>query len=248
MLSTIGTARGTTQGSWRPRARSCSSTPSRVTVFCFLAMVEVGLNATLKTMSSPLEMPPWMPPERLVRVRMLPSGSSVNSSLCSMPVMDTPLKPEPISKPLVAGRLIIALASSASSLSKTGCPRPRGTRRATHVTVPPVELPFLRTPSIAATICSAISGSGQRAMLDSTCSMVTVDGSTSHSTSFTWLTQPTISTPKALRSALATAPAATRPMVSRALERPPPAAARTPYLKSYVASACDGRYATTTSL
>ncbi len=45
-------------------------------------------------------------------------------------------------------------------------------------------------------------------------------------------------------SFFATAPAATRPMVSRALERPPPATARMPYLKSYVASAWLGRYAT----
>ena len=37
-------------------------------------------------------------------------------------------------------------------------------------------------------------------------------------------------------SFLATAPAATRPIVSRADERPPPATARMPYLKSYVAS------------
>ena len=34
----------------------------------------------------------------------------------------------------------------------------------------------------------------------------------------------------AVTSIFATAPAATRPMVSRALERPPPATARTPYL------------------
>ena len=33
-------------------------------------MVAVGLNAARITMSSPLEIPPWMPPERLVRVRM----------------------------------------------------------------------------------------------------------------------------------------------------------------------------------
>jgi hypothetical protein len=45
-------------------------------------------------------------------------------------------------------------------------------------------------------------------------------------------------------SFLATAPAATRPMVSRAEDRPPPATARMPYLKSYVASAWLGLYAT----
>jgi hypothetical protein len=38
--------------------------------------------------------------------------------------------------------------------------------------------------------------------------------------------------PTCFSSFLATAPAATRPIVSRALERPPPATARMPYLKS----------------
>ena len=42
--------------------------PVRVTVFCSLPMVEVGLNATRSTMFSPFEMPPWMPPLLFVRV------------------------------------------------------------------------------------------------------------------------------------------------------------------------------------
>ena len=44
-----------------------------------------------------------------------------------------------------------------------------------------------------------------------------------------------------LRTFLATAPAATRPIVSLAEERPPPATALMPYLMSYVASAWEGR-------
>jgi hypothetical protein len=36
-------------------------------------MVAVGLKAARMTTSSPLEMPPWMPPDRLVRVRMRPA-------------------------------------------------------------------------------------------------------------------------------------------------------------------------------
>ena len=44
-------------------------------------------------------------------------------------------------------------------------------------------------------------------------------------------TNETISVPYSCRSQVsATAPAATRPMVSRAEERPPPEVARTPYL------------------
>ena len=86
-------------------------------------MVAVGLKATRKKIGSPLLMPPWMPPERLVVVRTLPA-SMTKASLCSEPRSRVPAKPLPISKPLVAGRLIIALARSASSLSKTGSPEP----------------------------------------------------------------------------------------------------------------------------
>ena len=43
----------------------------------------------------------------------------------------------------------------------------------------------------------------------------------------------------------AIAPAATRPIVSRADERPPPLEARTPYFSWYVKSACEGRGAST---
>ena len=51
---------------------------------------------------------------------------------------------------LEAGRDIRAFASSASSLSKTGEPRPFGQARITHVTSPPQESPVVRTLSITA--------------------------------------------------------------------------------------------------
>lgn len=51
---------------------------------------------------------------------------------------------------LVAGRLIIAFARSASSLSKTGAPSPTGPPRTMQVTSPPHELPLVRTLSMAA--------------------------------------------------------------------------------------------------
>ena len=44
-----------------------------MTVSCSDMMVATGLKATLKVMGSPLEMPPWTPPERLEVVRTLPS-------------------------------------------------------------------------------------------------------------------------------------------------------------------------------
>lgn len=202
IASTIGTARGTTQGSWRPRARSSVSCPARLTVRCVCVTVLVGLKAMRRTMFSPLEIPPWIPPLRFVRVRSRPflscrfvwrgegrrqglgwavrlkggkrwasreqppqagrdlswlgqgsppppRGASAramkNSSLCSVPFICVPANPEPTSNPLVAGRLIIAWARSASSLSNTGAPRPRGTLRQTHVTTPPTESPLTRT-------------------------------------------------------------------------------------------------------
>ena len=48
MASTMGTARGTTQGSWRPRATSSTDSPARLTVFCLRAIVDVGLKADLR--------------------------------------------------------------------------------------------------------------------------------------------------------------------------------------------------------
>ena len=52
-------------------------------------------------------MPPWIPPEKFVRVTMRPPRFS-NASLCSDPCIRTAANPEPISKPLVAGKLNIA--------------------------------------------------------------------------------------------------------------------------------------------
>mmetsp|Transcript_27617 Transcript_27617/g.89218 ORF Transcript_27617/g.89218 Transcript_27617/m.89218 type:complete len:218 (-) Transcript_27617:619-1272(-) len=167
MLSTMGHALGRTQGSWRPLPRSCVGCPSRVTVSWSWPMVDVGLKATLTTMVSPLEMPPWMPPDRFDLVRVRPSSSTKNSSLCSFPVSSTPRKPLPTSKPLAAGRERHALARSASSLSKTGEPRPAGTFLATHSTTPPMEFPVRRMASMRSIMRSATPGSGHRAMLAS---------------------------------------------------------------------------------
>ena len=143
MASTMGTARGRTQASWRPLPASSVFSPEEVTVSCEVMMVAVGLKATRKRMCSPLEMPPCTPPERLLVVRTLPSTMR-KGSLCSRPVSSVPAKPEPISKPLVAGMESMALARSASSLSKIGSPRPGGQLRMTHSITPPTELPSAR--------------------------------------------------------------------------------------------------------
>eukprot|EP00465_Bigelowiella_longifila_P010383 CAMPEP_0185266398 /NCGR_PEP_ID=MMETSP1359-20130426/30942_1 /TAXON_ID=552665 /ORGANISM="Bigelowiella longifila, Strain CCMP242" /LENGTH=154 /DNA_ID=CAMNT_0027856191 /DNA_START=488 /DNA_END=949 /DNA_ORIENTATION=- len=65
-----------------------------------------------------------------------PDAAAMSGSLCSEPNISVALNPEPTSNPLVAGMDMIALARSASSLSKTGDPSPAGTRRATHSTTP----------------------------------------------------------------------------------------------------------------
>ena len=195
----------------------------------------MGLKATRRTMSSPLEMPPCTPPEWFVVVRGRPSGPGTKGSLCSRPVIRVAPNPEPISNPFVAGSDMIALARSASSLSNTGSPHPGGTERATHVTTPPSESPSRRAASIASVIRAAAAGSGQRVGSASTSARVTTESSTLASMVWMRLTQDNTSMPNRLaRSLRATAPAATRPMVSRAEARPPPAAARMPYLASVV--------------
>ena len=126
--------------------------PSESTVCCSLRIVAVGLNATRITIGSPLLMPPWMPPELLVAVCSRPSLVGTKASLCSLPLSRVPLKPDPISKPLVAGRDITALARSASSLSKTGMPKPAAGLRTTHSITPPQESPSRPIDSIRSTI------------------------------------------------------------------------------------------------
>ena len=89
IASTIGTARGRTHGSWRPLPASSAGSPSRSTVCWGFMIVAVGLKATLKKISSPLLIPPWIPPERLVAVPMRPSFGT-NASLCSEPLRQRP--------------------------------------------------------------------------------------------------------------------------------------------------------------
>ena len=148
--------------------------------------------------------------------------------------------PTPYSTPSTAGRLNSALPRSAFSLSKTGSPSPAGTPEATISATPPIEFRSPRTRSISATIRAAAAASGQRTTLGrpsgrrSTWSGATAAGSgTRATTSPTCRTYPTTRPPN--RSAIsffATAPAATRTAVSRALDRPPPRWSRNPYFAS----------------
>ena len=222
IASPMGTKRGSRQGSCRPLVAMVVGAPSLVTVSWGWGRLLVGLMAQRRTMGMPEEMPPSMPPWRLVRVMMFGrrgatasrrfvagvwfcasrssscsasstacsersvasslsvvcvSCSVVNVSLFSLPRIVATSNPAPYSTPSTAGRLNIALPRSALSLSNTGSPQPAGTCVATSSATPPTESCSLRMRSISAIIWSAISMSGQRTMLDSTCSSVTVAGS-----------------------------------------------------------------------
>ena len=183
-------------------------------------------------MASPLLMPPWIPPERFVSVRMRPS-SVRKRSLCSDPRIMTESKPRPNSTPRVAGSDIIALAKSAVSLSKTGSPSPGGAFLTCARIRPPTLSPDIRALSIQATICSVISWSGHRTILDSIFSKVTFAGSMCVRRSWICSTHAKVSIPPSCCSNFrAMPPAATRPIVSRALARPPPCQFRKPYFWS----------------
>ena len=228
-------------------------------------------------MDSPFVIPPWTPPELLVSVRRCGSleseVSATNGSLCNEPGTSHPPKPEPISKPFVAGMLSMAWASLASSLSKQGSPSPIGTFLMTHVTVPPMLSFLSRYVSISLAIRAPASSLGQRTgRKESTVcrsmdlmrfwnsglvAAVGYSGVGGKRCSLpTDETKATISTLRANRRYFsAMAPAATRPgkrksslsvqlcyvssqeryicqnppIVSRALLRPPPLLALTPY-------------------
>ena len=125
-------------------------------------IVATGLKATAPRIGMPLLTPPCTPPERLPRVVAPPRPSGKKASLWALPSMSAPRKPLPSSTPLAAGKLNKPRPSSASSLSKTGSPRPAGTPRATKRTTPPTVSPRRRTASIRATIAALAAGSGQR--------------------------------------------------------------------------------------
>ena len=159
--------------------------------------------------------------------------TAMKGSLCTDPGISQPPKPDPISKPLVAGMLSIACASIASSLSKTGSPSPTGALRITHVTVPPMLSFASRYLAIESVMRAEASVSGQRTgRCASTCSRVMVckreryfglvaaeagEVAGKRYSEPTEVTKATISISYARRRYFsAMAPAATRPIVSRA--------------------------------
>jgi hypothetical protein len=178
-------------------------------------------------------MPPTTPPARLVRVRIRPSSSRYSSSLWVEPRSRVPAKPEPSSKPFTAGIESMALARSASSLSNTGAPQPAGTPRIDARMTPPTESPSLRArPRSPSPSPRRRRDRGSAPRWRSTSARVTVSPSTAAAIVLDLVDPGHEVIPSGATIASATAPAATRPTVSRALARPPPAIARMPNLAS----------------
>jgi hypothetical protein len=90
------------------------------------------------------------------------AGEVMKGSLCTEPGTSQPPKPEPISKPFVAGMESMACASMASSLSKHGSPNPIGQLRMTQVTVPPMLSWASRCCSITLVMRAEAGAEGQR--------------------------------------------------------------------------------------
>ena len=63
MLSTIGTALGTTQGSCLPSILTSFLFPSLFIIFCLILIEDTGLNPVVKIKSFPFDIPPCIPPE-----------------------------------------------------------------------------------------------------------------------------------------------------------------------------------------
>ena len=99
-------------------------------------MLEVGLMRKSNSIESPLVIPPRMPPA-LFDVK----PSWVISSLISEPLSSKISLTLPMDTDFTALILIIALASSASNLSKTGSPMPTGQFSTLMPSFAPTEFP-----------------------------------------------------------------------------------------------------------
>ncbi len=229
MVSTIGTARGTTHGSWRPLAANATACPSKSAVSWVRPIVAGGLKATRKKIGSPFEIPPWMPPEKLVRVPtgplFLQTSRCGPSPACGCRKTGADLEPfGRRDREHGLGQLGFHLVEDRLAPSGRDVSADTGDDPADRIL-------FLFAASISFCIRVAVSWWGQRTGVRSTSALEIFSMSTSGAEMLpTALTHATISTPQsACRNFSAIAPAATRAMVSRALDRPPPLAARMPY-------------------
>src|SRR6478672_8355280 len=239
-------AAGTAQTSERWWWATASSPVATSTVRSARGTVAIGFMAARTRSTSPVDMPPSVPPER-PEVRRSPSSVVTISSCASEPGVSASSNPSPTSTPLIAWMPISAPASLASR-RRSQCtwePRPGGRPWTTTSTTPPRVSPSLWAWSMAATIAAAASGSRQRTgsssrRATSSGSGQSPAGARTPPSSTTW---ETMRAPTACsRKFEATRPSATRAAVSRAEARSRIGRASS---KSYFCmparSACPGR-------
>src|SRR2546421_15969 len=245
MASPTTAPAGTAHTSVRCVIASAASPVSTSTVRSGRGSVDSGFMATRTRTTSPLLMPPSMPPARSV-TRRKPSSPRTISSWASDPRRPALAKPSPTPTPFTDWMLISASASLASSFrSKWTCdPNPGGTPYARTSNTPPSESPSRRATSMAATIRSAESGSAQRTGDPSIASRSSGRGVAAPDDSSVpiWTTWERTSIPSSARKALQKYPRATRVAVSRALARSRMSrASSAPYFCIPARSACPGR-------
>ena len=130
-------------------------------------------------MASPLEIPPWMPPERLVRVADPPAGRRRTDRCARCPVSSVPAKPRPDLEALHRrerqhrlGEVGLELVEHRLAQPGRHAARDRARRRRRASRRPS------RAASMRSIMRSAAPPSGQRTMFASTASRVTVAAST----------------------------------------------------------------------
>ena len=128
MASATTPAAGTAQTSDRWWMALAGSSPAMSTVSSERGTVEMGFIAARTRSTSPVDMPPSVPPDRPVRRRIAPDSSRSISSWACEPRRRAVVNPSPTSTPLIAWIPISAAASCASSRrSQWTCePRPGG--------------------------------------------------------------------------------------------------------------------------
>ena len=229
---------------------------ARSTASSGLRSVATGLTAARTTTGAPLDMPPSMPPARLVRRPQL--GSSGSTSSCTwLPRRSMAPNPSPISTPLTAWMPITAAASAASSRVSHSAlePSPMGSPSATTTKLPPIESPSSIARSTSARMRSSASGSGQRRGDGSRRSRSAQPSGTRAAGSSTppnartgpsWSTKLQMRTPATASSWAQTEPAATRGAVERAEARSSTSRmSPVSYLMAPARSACPGRASVT---
>ena len=192
-----------------------------------------GLNATARRMSSPLLMPPWMPPlwlrarahlDALAIEGVVVLGAAQARGRKALPNLEAARGRQTEHRFRKVGRELVE-----HGLTEPGWHLANDTAHdASHaIAVAPRVFDGLGHRLGRLEVGTAHVG----LVHDRAADRVLVD--LAGLTSATLSTQATISVPHSTaKSCSASAPAATRPMVSRAEARPPPATARSPYLAS----------------